>query len=117
MPGTDYNLAFNNMHKLEIYVGGWKVSTAVIGVNDWSFVMITIASSSLNLYVNGSSVKTTASSSSAITSINFGARSDALNPPYGYIGLLDEIRLYNFALSAQQETNLYQYYENILNGV
>jgi Concanavalin A-like lectin/glucanases superfamily len=32
-------------------------------------------------------------------------------------GLMDEIRIYDFSLSSDQIQNLYQYYQNILNGV
>jgi chitodextrinase len=85
--------------------GGTDVSvdgTAALGASKWTHLAETYDGSSLKLYVNGTLVKTTAAAGSLSTSN--GAFRIGGNSIWGeyYNGLVDDVRVYNRALSATE---------------
>jgi hypothetical protein len=76
--------------------------TAALAVNTWSFLTETYDGSTLRLYVNAAQVASTAHTGSIATSTNplqFGG--DSIYGQY-FAGLIDEVRIYNTALTAAQ---------------
>jgi fibronectin type 3 domain-containing protein len=88
----------------EVQVGGYKdaVGTAGLATGTWSHVALTFDGTSVRLYVNGTLVSTTAAAGSLITST--GALRIGGNNIWGeyFSGLIDEVRVYNRALSAAE---------------
>ncbi len=79
-------------------------STGATAVGGWSHLAVTYDGSSLKLYVNGSLVRTTAVTG-AVTSSN-GALRIGGNNVWGewFAGTIDEVNVYNRALSAAEVT-------------
>src|SRR5207248_1621486 len=81
----------------------WTIyGTAALPVNSWSHVAVTYDGASLRLYVNGTQVASQAQTGNLITSTNplqIGGDST-----YGqfFQGTIDEVRVYNVALTATQ---------------
>jgi outer membrane protein assembly factor BamB len=76
--------------------------TAALSVNAWSYLTETYDGSMLRLYVNGTQVASTAHTGAIATSTNpLQIGGDSL---YGqnFAGLIDEVRVYNVALTAAQ---------------
>ena len=76
--------------------------TAKLAANTWSFLTETYDGSTLRLYVNGTQVASTAHTGSIATSTNpLQIGGDSI---YGqrFAGLIDEVRVYNVALTAAQ---------------
>jgi Concanavalin A-like lectin/glucanases superfamily len=86
----------------QVSIGGEKnaVGTAALALNTWSHLAVTYDGSALRLYVNGAVVATTAVAGSIPTSN--GALRMGGNSVWGewFGGLLDDVRIYNRALSA-----------------
>ncbi len=97
-------------------VGGW--SATIPTVNQWNYVTAlwdgTTNANSLKLYINGILKDSTQSAISSIWSQNVAAfiGADYLGgeptPRYIFNGLIDEVRIYNRALSASEITDLYR---------
>ncbi len=88
----------------EVYVNGYKDAngTAVLPLNSWTHLAETYDGSSVRLYVNGTLVSTTAAAGSLASStspLRIGG-----NSIWGeyFSGLIDEVRVYNRALSAAE---------------
>ena len=86
----------------EVYVNGYKDANgnAILPLNTWTHLAETYDGSSVRLYVNGTLVSTTAAAGSLVSSsspLRIGG-----NSIWGeyFSGLIDEVRLYNRALSA-----------------
>ena len=76
--------------------------TAALATNTWTFLTETYDGSTLRLYVNGSQVASTAHTGSITTSTNpLPIGGDSLYGQY-FAGLIDNVRIYNVALSAAQ---------------
>ena len=78
------------------------VGTAKLTANTWSYLTETYDGSTLRLYVNGTqvaSVAHTGTIASSTNSLQIGG--DTLYSQY-FAGLIDEVRIYNVALSAAQ---------------
>lgn len=76
--------------------------TANLALNTWSFLAVTYNGSKLSLYVNGALVKSTTATGNIVTSsgaLRIGG--DSIWGEY-FNGLIDEVRIYNTALSATQ---------------
>ena len=70
--------------------------------NSWAYLSLTYDGTALRLYVNGSLVSTTAKTGTLATSTNqLQIGGDSLYGQY-FNGLIDEVRVYNTALSAGQ---------------
>jgi hypothetical protein len=85
------------------YMPATAVYEADIG-NDWNHIMVVYNNKQPTIFLNGSAVRTGFSSPRAIVSapIRFGGME------YGYFeGLMDEVRIYNYALSEGEITALY----------
>ena len=76
--------------------------TTALAVNTWTHLAATYDGSALRLYVNGNLTRTTAKTG-AITA-STGALTIGSDPFYGqyFAGLIDEIRIYNIALTQAQ---------------
>jgi hypothetical protein len=80
----------------------WARGTAVLPLNTWSHVATTYDGTTIRIYVNGVQVGTKAQSGPLVTStqpLRFGG--DALWPEW-FKGSLDEIRVYDHALTAAE---------------
>ena len=76
--------------------------TAALPANTWSYLTETYDGSTLRLYVNGTQVASTAHTGSIATSTNpLQIGGDSLYGQY-FAGLIDEVRVYNTALTATQ---------------
>jgi hypothetical protein len=78
------------------------VGTAAVPLNAWTHLAVTYDGAALRLYVNGTLVTTTATAGSIPTST--GALRIGGNTiwPEWYAGLIDDVRVYNRALTAAQ---------------
>ena len=75
---------------------------AALPANSWSYLAETYDGSTLRLYVNGTQVASTAHSGAITTSTNqLQIGGDSLYGQY-FAGMIDEVRIYNTALSAAQ---------------
>ena len=76
--------------------------TAALPVNTWSYLTETYDGSTLRLYVNGTQVASTAHTGAIATSTNpLQIGGDSLYGQF-FAGLIDEVRVYNVALTAAQ---------------
>lgn len=71
------------------------------GYNNWSFIVLTSDGTTAKMYINGSEVD-----SKTYTSIGFGA--DDLIVGQGFIGLVDEMAVFDKALTQSEIQSLYQ---------
>ena len=78
------------------------VGTAALPVSTWSYLTETYDGSTLRLYVNGTQVASTAHTGAIATSTNpLQIGGDSLYGQF-FAGLIDEVRVYNVALTAAQ---------------
>jgi hypothetical protein len=91
-------------------VASYTLSSAILPVNTWSHVVCTVVSTGFNaLYINGNLIMTTAVSNQTMLNINqlrFGAplnQGDSTT----YKGLIDDVRIYNSALTPSQVAGIY----------
>src|SRR4029077_13905431 len=88
-----------------VVVGGTHaeaIGTANIPANAWTYLTATYDGTAVNLYVNGSLVSSTARTGPIITSNNpLQVGGDSIYGQY-FAGLIDEVRVYNGALSAAE---------------
>ena len=76
--------------------------TSALPANTWSFLTETYDGSTLRLYVNGTQVASTAHTGSIATSTNpLQIGGDSIYGQY-FAGLIDNVRIYSFALTAAQ---------------
>ena len=76
--------------------------TAALTANTWSYLTETYDGSTLRLYVNGTQVASTAHTGAIATSTNpLQIGGDSIYGQY-FAGLIDEVRVYNVALTAAQ---------------
>ena len=76
--------------------------TAALTANTWSYLTETYDGSTLRLYVNGTQVASTAHTGTIATSTNpLQIGGDSIYGQY-FAGLIDEVRVYNVALTAAQ---------------
>jgi hypothetical protein len=100
------------------YISSWpsnalQVATvdAVLTASSWQHVVVTYDNKSVLMYVNGKRVKTTTSNNTLSSSVdhaisfNIGARDDGTESFVD--GRLDEVRIYNYAVSESQVKNIY----------
>ena len=78
------------------------VGTAKLTANTWAYLTETYDGSTLRLYVNGTQVASTAHTGTIATSTNsLQIGGDTIYSQY-FAGLIDEVRIYNVALTAAQ---------------
>ena len=89
----------------------WNVSTlGEISVNQWVSITCTYDSSNVSLYLNGTEVTSNPSGFLPITNkpLRIGAGATETSPPdYYFHGSLDDVRIYDRALSASEVLALY----------
>ncbi len=84
---------------------GYTGAPSALGVNTWSHVTLTWNGTTLQLYVNGTQVVSMSQGGTLQTAAGgAGAIQIGGNSPYGeyFIGRIDEVRIYNRALSAAE---------------
>jgi len=97
-----------------IFSGDWASASAY---DKWTYVVSTIDSTSISIYIDGVLATTKNHTKSAIYTndlplyIGSGTMSHNLYPMYYFPGLIDEVRIYNRALSADDINQLY--YSNL----
>jgi len=85
-------------------------STNAISTNQWVHLAATVSGTTAKLYVNGTLEETDSNpvatrDISGIASFSIGRRGDTTDP---FSGLLDEVRVYNRALSSTEVAGLYE---------
>jgi type II secretory pathway pseudopilin PulG len=108
-----YEFKITSSRDLSAYLGngttyGGYSSTYTVPLNEWHFVSLTANGTNVSFYVDGSLIKTlpeTVSLGVYNTPLHIGARSP-IEWNY-YNGLIDDIRIYNRALSASEISQLY----------
>ncbi len=92
------------------YAQGWQTGTAVCNDGNWHYVVMTRNGSATVLYVDGS-VDASTSSWGAGTGVGkqlwIGASGDSADGAAGLNGLIDEVSVYNTALTLTQVQSLY----------
>jgi hypothetical protein len=97
-----YANSSTNVPTGHVYVGGDRSArgTSQIGIGVWTHLAVTYDGSAVRLYVNGSQVATRAQTGSIATSAGAVRLGGNTVWPEWFDGLIDEVRLYNRALSA-----------------
>ncbi len=112
--GDGFGFGFNNSSTWEALLpatpGGWRSSGQVIGnTNAWYHVVMLRASGNLLFYINGNqSVDAGPITYSVPTDFTIGGQNNNLRY---FNGLIDDVRIYNRALSANEVAQLYSYNE------
>jgi hypothetical protein len=112
--GTDaaYDLALTPTNAIEYKQGPWWFGTftsnARLAVNRWTHVVLVFdrADNSITLYLDGVAQRWTAAGAPASAPGETRLGQDSTGGR-GFIGLLDEVRIYNRALSAAEVGALY----------
>ena len=102
-PDQTTSFHYRNESSNEVY---FTLSNA----NTWYHVVVTRNNSGSTVYVNGSSVATDSNSMGSYSSSSYQKASIGSNPNYPaeyFDGTLDQIRVYNVALTATDVANLY----------
>lgn len=85
------------------------ISNSSINLNEWTFCAVTISESgTITHYVNGNTYTDTFSAPKVDSSGQFALATDGTAPDGGLDGEMDEIRIYNRALSTDELDQLYQ---------
>jgi len=95
-------------NRLRFYNGSGQIGTASIVNGEWYFVTVTKVGSSGQTYVNGVPDKSftwVANPNSTGVNLNIGGDSGVAGR--SFTGIIDEVRIYNRALSANEVTQLY----------
>lgn len=86
--------------------GSATTGTIPLSANAWTFVCVTVSGTTLALYVNGRSDTSATRTSQAATGVtNIGA---SKTPGNYFSGCIDDIRIYNTALTAAQIQEMYE---------
>lgn len=110
--GHEFDILLN-ANTCQIYFGGYAddvVGNTAIPLNTWAFVSIVSSNSgnTISIYLNGILDKTATLGTTLNTSSNpvyFGY--DVSDSNYFYNGLTSDVRIFNSALTSQQQLNLY----------
>ena len=116
-----YTLYSNNNNKLDLwlYQGGWTkvTSTTTLTTNTWQHVTATYnGSSSGEIYLNGTSIKQSDVSGNIGISVYSLSIGDKSSVGFSFKGSIDEVRIYNRALSAEEIRQRYVY-SNLQAGI
>jgi len=92
--------------KIDVYSGsgGDNLSSAGISINTWYFVAVVVSSGSGGIYINGASAGTFTFNHSPAFSLLASQ-----NPGSRYFGSMDDVRIYNRALTAGEVTELFNW--------
>ena len=89
----------------DAFLGAWKVITPVYTINDgnWHHVVAVVSGTDLKFYIDGES----RAEASGSDEMNMGAGAHAvmgmhLGEELHYVGVIDEVRVYNIALSVDE---------------
>lgn len=93
--------ASSNARKISYYTGGDQFSNAQIPLRTWSHVVVTNSAGTAAIYINGALDSNKSGAAAAFTWIG----NDDINEDFG--GKLDDVRVYNRALSAAEVKQLY----------
>lgn len=111
--GNQFSLRFNN-NRIQIWSSGWRdISTATVTAGQWVHVVVAINSAgNATGYINGS-VGLTVTDSYQVYELGIGSRFVSSAGSYGayFSGRLDDVRLYNRALTANEAAALHDTYE------
>ena len=108
----DLNIATSNQ-KLRFVLGPniYSESNSVMNLNEWKFITATITGLTMKIYINGVLENTVTQSTnfglgSNIEDLYFG-KMNSVNFPYWFNGIIDDIGIWNRALTQEEITNLY----------
>jgi hypothetical protein len=112
-PGHYDVLVFSSNQKSRFVIGSnlYVESNSIININQWTLITVSISSLTMKIYVNGTLENTVLQNNNN----SFGANTDPLyigkhdynNAPYYFKGKIDDIGIWNRALTQQEVTNLY----------
>jgi hypothetical protein len=116
----DLNIATSNQ-KLRFVLGPniYSESNSVMNLNEWKFITATITGLTMKIYINGVLENTVTQSTnfglgSNIEDLYFG-KMNSVNFPYWFNGIIDDIGIWNRALTQEEITNLYNVNQCITN--
>lgn len=93
------------------WVPGITGGVGAVTINNWTYVTLTFNRPTLNLYVNGVSVATTNWNYDIISKSNISFQIGTIQTiSKWFYGSIDEVQLYNRALSASEVSTLYNSY-------
>ena len=105
---TNYQLYLNTTAgALSFYSGTENISSYIPPRNQWTFVSATVSGTTLTFYVNGVSVQS-GTISGSVTPNNGSLYIGSNNIPEAFSGSIDDVRVYNRALSPSEMLKLYQ---------
>lgn len=94
--------------KLHFYLSStYETGAGVIAPNVWSHVAVTRTSGVLQLYINGTAFGSTSTQSNVIGSQTYNIGRYAPTSGFQFTGNIDELALFNSALSASDITSIY----------
>ena len=107
--GLRFYLALDSAHGLEYWAGYWLHTSTVIPTGSWNQITLVSTSGGTTIYLNGQQVFTyTVPLSLSSGALEIGGRDDGyLGSPYTVNGSIDDVRVYNRALSASEAKALY----------
>ena len=102
--GNNLDIAFDNLNKrLYVYLsgGGEYFNSWTPATGNWYYVLVTRSAGNLKMYIDGTQIGTTQTATNSISQdgIVMGKQFDN---SYYLKGLIDEVRIYNRALSAEE---------------
>ncbi len=98
-------MAYDTADTWAVYDGSTMVQGSTVRANTWYFITVTKSGTSYAIYLNGTNENSGTLSDIDITGLNIGRRSDG-NFPFN--GIIDEVRIYNRALSASEIQSHYR---------
>ena len=98
---NQYNLYLDSNRKINRYLSGFCPSNSALSLNTWSHVLSTYDGSNLKIFINGVLDRTCILSKPSVTTniLRLGARSSSV---YKFIGKIDDVKIYNYALTPLQ---------------
>lgn len=105
-------LYINSALKLVFYckssggVTGYNTSASAISLNVWNHVVLTYNGTTANLYINGVYDRSATSASGSISAFRLNLGTGYNRSSYYYSGKIDDVRIYNHALSEKEVKEL-----------
>ncbi|MBU0598838.1 LamG domain-containing protein, partial [Patescibacteria group bacterium] len=114
--GSNVEVVIRNDNN-DVYVS--TISNSDIKINNWYNIILTENAGSINLYINGNLDKTiNYTHSGTLTTDRIGIGAVVRNSPVGFAsGIIDDVRIYNYALSGTEIGSLYSKVNYPLNGL
>ncbi len=91
-----------------------NIQTTAVSLNQWHLITFTYDGTTLTLYADGVSVGSTTGSATPDSAANFMVATRAADISNKFSGSIDDVRMYNRAISATEVAALYKQYDAVL---